>query len=177
MNMGEAQRRLEGPTYPCDCGDVYHFPENLAVHKTACQMSKVKAALDAKTKESAGWEAERDRYRAECMDLRVAVEIRERNIGELTFQLRDANLQIDEARTALRTISAGGVHKRECCGTTCALGCPVGIADHVLGVIEKPKCDHDWREVALVSHAPMYECYRCRETKIMSAPEKRVEGS
>lgn len=104
MNMGESQRALDGPTYPCDCGDVYHFPENLAVHKTACQMSKVKAALDAKTKESAGWEAERDRYRAECMDLRVAVEIRERNIGELTFQLRDANLQVSELQKIVKDL-------------------------------------------------------------------------
>ena len=35
---------------------------------------------------------------AEVLDLRVAVEIRERNIGEMTFQLRTANLQNEEAR-------------------------------------------------------------------------------
>lgn len=48
------------------------------------EVERLRANLDSKTKESEGWEAERDRYRAECIELHV--------------KLEQQVLQIDEAR-------------------------------------------------------------------------------
>jgi len=31
---------------------------------------------------------------------------------------------------------------------------------------EKQECEHDWQPVALISHKAMYECAKCRETKV-----------
>lgn len=189
MNMGEAQRGLDGPTYPCDCGDVYHFPENLAVHKTACQMSKVKADLKFQTEEAQRAWDERKHYRDECMELRVKLQQAELQISELERQNKDWGRMYAESQASWerRLDSANRLNEEskkkladiEHIATLFWNGKPEGplgmILDILLGKTEKRKdeCRHEWEQVGTgfsmggrgTVHFALFMCKHCKAKK------------